>query len=239
MNKELQKRIKLLNCRANAFIICLGIAAVFLLLGGVCVSDSESRIFGLILLAIAGVNIAIFVYVILAAKNDAKAFEARPCVLCSHTGIKYDDFIKELEDLSNKGKRLSISENLHYFKFKKGLYLTTIIYRTDNFSKREFDNAKKRILRKATKEFKLSHSNYDEYKIYKTIQLNIICLDSMNSEVNSLLSHNANHNLMRVEGLMNVVLVGDKIIIPPIYGDCYETIGRYKKIVNFIVENII
>ena len=75
MNKELQKRIKLLNCRANAFIICLGIAAVFLLLGGVCVSDSESRIFGLILLAIAGVNIAIFVYVILAAKNDAKAFE--------------------------------------------------------------------------------------------------------------------------------------------------------------------
>ena len=65
------------------------------------------------------------------------------------------------------------------------------------------------------------------------------CLDSMNSEVNSLLSHNANHNLMRVEGLMNVVLVGDKIIIPPIYGDCYETIGRYKKIVNFIVENII
>lgn len=102
MNKELQKRIKLLNCRANAFIICLGIAAVFLLLGGVCVSDSESRIFGLILLAIAGVNIAIFVYVILAAKNDAKAFEARPCVLCSHTGIKYDDFIKELEDLSKK-----------------------------------------------------------------------------------------------------------------------------------------
>ena len=56
----------------------------------------------------------------------------------------------------------------------------------------------------------------------------------MNSEVNSLLSHNANHNLMRVEGLMNVVLVGDKIIIPPIYGDCYETIGRYKKIVNFM-----
>ena len=119
------------------------------------------------------------------------------------------------------------------------MYLTTIIYRTDNFSKREFDNAKKRILRKATKEFNLSHSNYDKYKIYKTIQLNIICLDSMNSEVNSLLSHNANHNLMRVEGLMNVVLFGDKIIIPPIYGECYETIGRYKKIVNFIVENII
>ena len=116
MNKELQKRIKLLNCRANAFIICLGIAAVFLLLGGFFVSDSESRIFGLILLAIAGVNIVIFVYVILAAKNDAKAFEARPCVLCSHTGIKYDDFIKELEDLSKKGKRLSISENLHYLK---------------------------------------------------------------------------------------------------------------------------
>lgn len=72
MNKELQKRIKLLNCRANAFIICLGIAAVFLLLGGVCVSDSESRIFGLILLAIAGVNIVIFVYVILAAKMMQK-----------------------------------------------------------------------------------------------------------------------------------------------------------------------
>lgn len=83
-------------------LYALGLLLFFLLLGGAFVSDSESRIFGLILLAIAGVNIAIFVYVILAAKKDAKAFEARPCVLCSHTGIKYDDFIKELEDLSNK-----------------------------------------------------------------------------------------------------------------------------------------
>lgn len=61
----------------------------------------------------------------------------------------------------------------------------------------------------------------------------------MNDEANYLLSLNAEHNLRRTEALMNIAVVGDKIIIPPIYGDCYQSVFKYKKIVNFITQNIL
>lgn len=146
--------------------------------------------------------------------------------------------LKKFESLSAKGNRLCLSENLQFFRFKKKLLYTTVIYKTDSFSKSEFDRAKKRINKKANKEFNIPHK-IAKYEAEKCFRLNIICLDSMNDEVNFLLSLNAEHNLRRTEALMNIAVVGDKIIIPPIYGDCYQSVFKYKKIVNFIIQNIL
>ena len=92
----------------------------------------------------------------------------------------------------------------NFFRFKKKQLYTTVIYKTDSFSK----------------------------------SLNVICLDSMNNEAIFLLSLNAEHNLRRNEALINIAVVDDKIIIPPIYGDCYQSVFKYKKIVKFIMKNI-
>ena len=175
---------------------------------------------------------------IVAYKKDANTYDAKPCVLCEHSGIKYEDLLKRFESLSAKGNRLCLSENLQFFRFKKKQLYTTVIYKTDSFSKSEFDRAKKRINKKANKEFNIPH-NIAQYEDEKCFRLNIICLDSMNDEANYLLSLNAEHNLRRAEGLMNIAVVGDKIIIPPIYGDCYQSVFKYKKIVNFIMQNIL
>lgn len=145
---------------------------------------------------------------------------------------------KDLRVYPQKGNRLCLSENLQFFRFKKKQLYTTVIYKTDSFSKSEFDRAKKRINKKANKEFNIPHK-IAQYEDEKCFRLNIICLDSMNDETNYLLSLNAEHNLRRAEALMNIAVVGDKIIIPPIYGDCYQSVFKYKKIVNFIMQNIL
>ncbi len=238
MNEELNVRIKLLKRRADAYLICL-VAFLFLLpLGCIFTCDDTFRTFGIIMLIIAAISICIFVFLIVAYKKDANTYDAKPCVLCEHSGIKYEDLIIRFESLSANGNRLCLSENLQFFRFKKKLLYTTVIYKTDSFSKSEFDRAKKRINKKANKDFNISHW-VDRYEAEKHFRLNIICLDSMNDEVIRLLSQNAEHNLRRTEALMNIAVVGDKIIIPPIYGDCYLSVFKYKRIVNFIMQNIL
>lgn len=133
---------------------------------------------------------------------------------------------------------ICLSKNLQFFKFKKKLLYTTVIYKTDSFSKSEFYRAKKRINKKANKEFNIPHK-IAKYEAEKYFRLNIICLDTMNDEAIFLLSLNAEYNLRRTEALMNIAVVGDKIIIPPIYGDCYQSVFKYKKTVNFIMQNIL
>lgn len=125
----------------------------------------------------------------------------------------------------------------NFFRFKKKQLYTTVIYKTDSFSKSEFDRAKKRINKKANKEFNKPHK-IAKYEAEKCFRLNVICLDSMNNEAIFLLSLNAEHNLRRNEALINIAVVDDKIIIPPIYGDCYQSVFKYKKIVKFIMKNI-
>lgn len=238
MNEELKKRIKLLKRRADAYLICLVTFLFLLPLGCLVTYDDILRNFGIILLVIATIGICIFVCLIVAYKKDANTYDAKPCVLCEHSGIKYEDLLKRFESLSAKGNRLCLSENLQFFRFKKKQLYTTVIYKTDSFSKSEFDRAKKRINKKANKEFNIPH-NISQYEDEKCFRLNIICFDSMNDEANYLLSLNAEHNLRRAEALMNIAVVGDKIIIPPIYGDCYQSVFKYKKIVNFITQNIL
>lgn len=228
MNEELKKRIKLLKRRADAYLICLVTFLSLLPLGCLVTYDDILRNFGIILLVIATIGICIFVCLIVAYKKDANTYDAKPCVLCEHSGIKYEDLLKRFESLSAKGNRLFLSENLQFFRFKKKQLYTTVIYKTDSFSKSEFDRAKKRINKKANKEFNIPHK-IAQYEDEKCFRLNIICLDSMNDEANYLLSLNAEHNLRRTEALMNIAVVGDKIIIPPIYGDVIKVFSNIKK----------
>jgi hypothetical protein len=74
----------------------------------------------------------------------------------------------------------------------------------------------------------------------KMMRFNIICTDVLNDALYQFLSQNANRNLTRVEGIINIAIVGNRIIIPPIYGDTdFVEIGRYKGVIKFINEVLI
>ena len=67
------------------------------------------------------------------------------------------------------------------------------------------------------------------------MRFNIICTDVLNDALYQFLSQNANRNLTRVEGIINVAVVGNQVMIPPLYGECdLAEISRYKGVIKFI-----
>ena len=72
------------------------------------------------------------------------------------------------------------------------------------------------------------------------MRLNIVYSDRLTDALVQLVAHNASRNLSRVEGVINIVIVENQVIIPPIYGHCsFIEIGRYKKIIKFIYNTIL
>ena len=67
------------------------------------------------------------------------------------------------------------------------------------------------------------------------MRFNIICTDVLNDALYQFLSQNANRNLTRVEGIINIAVVGNQLMIPPLYNECdLAKISRYKGVIKFI-----
>ena len=129
---------------------------------------------------------------------------------------------------------MSISSQVRFFRFNNFLKVRAVLYQTNNFNKKEFDNAKARINKIANRKLKISQwVSHDEAR--KMIRFNIICANALNEQLYQIVSNNVNYNLSRVEGVINIVILENQIIIPPFYGKCYLLeINRYKNIVKFI-----
>ena len=109
-----------------------------------------------------------------------------------------------------------------------------LLYHTDEFSKEEFDSQKSRMNKKANKILHISQ-RIDRSEARKHIRLNIICAPECNEALHRLLSCNALHNLLRMEGVVHIAIIGDRIILPPLYGDCtFIEIGRYQNTIKFL-----
>lgn len=72
------------------------------------------------------------------------------------------------------------------------------------------------------------------------MRFNIIFTDTLNDSLYQFISQNATRSLARVEGVINIVIIGNQIIIPPIYGKCdLAEISRYKYVIKFINQIIL
>lgn len=114
-----------------------------------------------------------------------------------------------------------------------------MLYKTTDFNKKAYDNAKDRINKKANKELNISHW-VNRMEAGKMMRFNIIFTDTLNDALYQFLSQNANRNLTRVEGIINFAIVGNQIMIPPIYGECdLAEISKYKGVIKFINQIIL
>ena len=168
------------------------------------------------------------------AKKELKETNVKPVIFNTDSSISFKNITDILEKYSNKENRLSISEDALFFRLNKMFKLRTILYRTANFDKNDFNNAKDRINKKANKALSISPwVSRDEAA--KMMRFNIIYSDTLNDELYLFISQNAYHNLTRVEGIINIAIVGSQIFLPPIYGDCdLVEVNRYKNTVKFI-----
>ena len=232
MNEELKLHIRKLQTRATLsliaillIIISIGFGLLFLFIPS----------FGAIaFFAAAVICIVYLIHSGRTAKREAKENIYKPVVFNANKNLSFEETISVFEKLTDRNNQLSTSENIKFFRLNKIFKLRTILYRTANFNKKEFDNAKDRINKKANKELNISQW-VDRTEAGKMMRFNIIHTDILNDALYQFISQNASRNLTRVEGIINIVIIGNQITIPPIYGNCdLGEISRYKGVIKFI-----
>ncbi len=93
---------------------------------------------------------------------------------------------------------------------------------------------KKHINKIANKKLNISQ-RVGRTEAVKMMRFNIILTNILNDPLYKFISKNANYNLTRVEGIIDIAIVGNQIIIPPIYGKCdLAEISRYKGVIKFV-----
>ena len=232
MNEELKLHIKKLQRRATfsliailSTIVSIGFGILFL-----CVPSFVAIIF----FVIAADCIVYLIHSSRTAKKEVKENIYKPIIFNTDKNLTFDEIVSIFKNLTDEDNQLSTSEDVRFFRLKKIFKLRTVIYRTDNFNKKDFDNSKDRINKKANKELNISQW-VNRTEAGNMMRFNIICTDVLNDALFQFLSHNANRNLTRVEGIINIAVVGNQIMIPPLYGECdLAEISRYKGVIKFI-----
>ena len=229
MHEELKQHIKKLQIRSICSLFAILLTIIFIGFGGLCLfvpSFAALAFFG-----IAGICIFYLIYIDRIAKKETGYTPVR---FNLQRNLSFDELVAIFENLTEPNNRLSTSENIRFFRFRKIFRLRAVLYRTAAFDKKEFDLAKDRINKKANKELQIS-SWVDRTQAAKMMRFNVIYADVLNDALYQFLSQNATRNLQRVEGIIQIAIVGNQIIIPPIYGACdLLEINRYKKTIQFI-----
>ncbi len=232
MNEELKLHIKKLQNRATLSLIAI-LLTIISIGFGILFLFVPSFV-AIIFFAIAIICIAYLIYCSRIAKKEPKGTVCKPVVFNADKNFSFEEIISIFEKLTDKENQLSTSKDVRFFRLKKIFMLRTVLYKTPDFNKKEFDNAKDRINKKANKELNISQW-VNRTEAGDMMRLNIIFTDILNDALYQFVSQNANCNLTRVEGIINIAIVGNQIIIPPIYGKCdLAEISRYKGVIKFI-----
>lgn len=234
MNEELKLHIKKLQNRATLSliailftIISIGFGILFLFV---------SSFIAIIFFAIVITCIVYLIHISRIAKKEAKENIYKPVIFSADKNFSFEKIISIFENWTDKENQLSTSEDVRFLRLNKIFKLRTVVYRTPDFNKKDFDNAKYRINKEANKKFNISPW-VNMTQAGNMMRFNIICTDKLNDALYQFISQNANRNLTRVEGIINIAIVGNQIIIPLIYGECdLAEISRYKGVIKFINE---
>ncbi len=232
MNNELNLHIKKLQNRAVLSLIAILFAIISIGFGILFLFVPS--IIAIVFFVIAIVSITYLIYCNHISKKELRETNGKPVVFKTEHNLSFEEIVAVFENFTDEENKLSTSEDVLFFRLNKIFKLRTILYKTADFNKKDFDNSKDRINKKANKELKI-FPWVNRFEAGKMMRFNIIYTETLNDTLYKFVSQNANRNLTRVEGIINIAIIGNQIMIPPIYGDCdMAEISRYKDTIKFI-----
>lgn len=232
LNEDIKLHIKKLQKRATLYLIAILLTFIFTVIG--IFSLIVPSFVTIIFFTLAIIGIVYLIYDRHIAKEDAKKTIYKPVIFNSDKNFSFEEIIDIFVNLNSNGDQLSTSEDVWFFRSNKIFTLRIVLYRTSKFNKKDYDNEKDHINKKANKELNISQC-VNRSEASQMMRFNIIYTDTLSDELYQFISQNANRNLTRVEGIINIAIIGNKIMLPPIYGECdLAEISRYKNTIKFI-----
>lgn len=232
LNDNLRLHLKRLKRRALLNVIALIIVISTIGIGLLFIFTSLFKD-GIILLV---ASLPFVIYLVFSSKRVKKEIKVihNPIIIELKRSLSFNDLVDALESLTTESERLSLSDDIRFYHFKNNFKSRVILYHTNDFNKKDFDKQKARINQKANKQFG-SKKWFGRSEINTYMRFNVIYATEANDELTAFFSHNSQQNLSRAEGIFNIAVIDNEIIIPPLYGNCYyEEIRRYEKIIKLI-----
>ncbi len=141
MNEELKLHIKKLQNRATLSLIAILLTFISIIFAILFLFVPS--FVAIIFFAVAIISITYLIYCSRAAKKEAKENVYKPVVFNANRNLAFEEIISIFGNLTDKGNQISISEDAWFFQLNKMFKLRTVLYRTADFNKKEFDNTKK------------------------------------------------------------------------------------------------
>lgn len=153
-------------------------------------------------------------------------------VILAHT-FEYDEVKRIFLQRAKTELCRDFQKDSAFFCFLNNRFL---IVGTPLFDKSDFDAKKKKINKSVNKEFRILQW-ISRDKARKMMRTNIIVTDEINEPLYNFLSSNSRTMLRRTEGIINFAIAGDRLIIPPLFGETnILEVGRYKKSIKILIN---
>ncbi len=151
--------------------------------------------------------------------------------------LDYEQIKCIMSQSAESGKCRDFQDKSAYLCFiNKKFKSRILLIHTQDFNKPDFDSVKKSLNKAINKEYKIPQM-MPAKDAYQKMRINIIAADEMNEALYNYISRNAETLLTRVEGIINFVLIADRLIIPPLYGETDSSdINLYKKSIQLMKE---
>lgn len=221
-----KKSVKFLLLAITSLVI-LGIA------GEILIAKRIECLYFFLVFACIVIYLTVFYKKEFSQKTD---LDMAPFEIKMDSAINYAVLHNALVKKCKNNKYFDYSEKSAFFKLKKKYTVRVLLYSTEDFNKKEYDEEKKKINRKANKLYNINNW-VTIRKARKQMRVNLIYTECVNDTLFNYISCDAEIMLTRVEGIINIVVSNDRIIIPPLKPSIsIYAIDRYKDMVKMLLE---
>ena len=225
---ELTKSMRLYAILAALFLIST-LSIIFAFVFFILFLIKKSILGCIICFLICGLLIITVLMILRRYKKEEAEPIHNPYEIILPRKFSYKEIKEILLERAKSSKCRDFQKDCAFFCFLKMKYKNRILLvGTTQFEKSNFNSTKKKINKAVNKEFNVRQS-VSAYEANKMMRINIIAADEINEPLYAFLSNNACTLLKRNEGIINFAVAGDRLIIPPFFGD-----NNLKEIERFI-----
>ena len=206
------KSDKIYNNAMTIIVSILSIVAIFFIGLGI---TSEEYLFSVLVVVVFAIVLLPFWFIDKKRRKKVANRQKYYIIKLEHS-INYSDIIKILDEINKKRVRYDYTEYASVFSFKKTIKYRVMVVHQDYFNIDNYKKTKKKANHLYNEKYDISHSVSPKNNYINDNKP----VDNENSELYTHMSKDAELHLRMVVGMLDIAIVGNKLIIPSIRDNC-------------------